>query len=106
MVIGIHQQIWFIGKEGVRWIRKPSFQNCKQTFLLLFGDIWGTIQILPLGRNHVPSLKLYLAHSLEKEIKDMLCNFYRCMCLKMLIVDEVQEHMRKVPKTRLIRLKL
>jgi hypothetical protein len=59
-----------------------------------------------VDRSHVTTLDLYLAHSLEAEIKDMLCNFYRCMCLKMLIVDEVQEHMMRVPNTRLIRMRL
>ena len=59
-----------------------------------------------MDRSHVTTLDLYLAHSLEAEIKDVLCNFYRGMCLKMLIVDEVQEHMRRVPNTRVIRSRL
>ena len=105
MVIGIHQQIWFLGKKASRGFTSPLFKIVNRRFCYLSAIFRAPFKFF-LHRSHVTSLELYLAHSLEKEIKDMLCNFYRCMCLKMLIVDEVQEHMRKVPKTRLIRLKI
>jgi hypothetical protein len=56
-------------------------------------------------RDVFATFRRYLGQHLSL-VRDMLCNFYRCKCLKMLIVDEMQEHMRKVPNTRIIRLKL
>jgi hypothetical protein len=85
MVIG------FLGKKASGGFTSPLFKIVNRRFRYLSAIFRAPFKFF-LWKNHVTSLELYLTHLKEKEIKDMQCDFYRCMCLKMLIVDEVQAY--------------